>query len=90
MVPPVDVKTYKCETLSSSDFDHCNIFLYHLYFWERVNGHWTLTIASNSNQIITIAIIDFNRYWVATLFSQFGHIVRCINAVVCNVLSSQN
>ncbi len=34
-------------------------FSFHLYFWESVKGHWTLTIASNRDHIITIAIIDF-------------------------------
>ncbi len=45
-----------------------NIFLYHLRFWDRVKGYLTSSIALNR---------DLNRYWVATLFSQFSHIVRC-------------
>ncbi len=58
-----------------------------MYFWERVKSHWTSTIAWMRVHIITIAIIDFNWYWVATLFSQFGQIVSCIKDVVCNVFS---
>ncbi len=54
----------------------------HLYFSERVKGHWTSTIASIRDQLITIVIIDFNRYWVAALFSQFGHIVKCIKKML--------
>ena len=49
-----------------------------------VKGHWTSTIIWNRDQVIKIAIIDFSRYWEASLFSQFGHIVRCIKDVVCN------
>ncbi len=38
-----------------------SVIIYHLYYWERVKGHWTSTIASNRDQVITVAIIDFNR-----------------------------
>ncbi len=36
-----------------------------------------------------IGLNCFNQYWVATLFSQVFHIVRCIKDVVCNVLSNR-
>ena len=59
-----------------------NIFPYHLYFWERVKGHWTWAIASNRDHIIIIATIDFNRYWVPTLFSHLATLLD-IKDVVC-------
>ncbi len=62
------------------------IFPYHVYFRERVKGHWTSTIVSNRDHILTIAI-DFIRYWVANLFNHLAMIVRRIEDVVCYVLS---
>ena len=59
------------------------VIIYHLYFWESVKGHWSLSIASNSDHIIAKAIIDCYQQLelgnLPTLFSYNGHIkIYCL------------